>query len=232
MTTTLYHGDALEIMGSFASCSVDAVIADPPYSINTKSDGSGKLNPWADRVNAAFWYREWIGEAKRILKPSGCLWSFLNWRSMTTFQKASDDIGWPIESLLIWDKAFPGTGSLKGLRSSYEMVALWAGDRFAIPDRGLLDIQRFKWSTTKPNGHPAEKPVSLVQWLIEISTKPGEVIFDPFTGSGTTAEACIKTGRNFIGSEIDPNWHKYAINRAERVEQQIPLFESNGPSTR
>ena len=147
---------------------------------------------------------------------------------MTTFQKASDDLGWPIESLLIWDKAFPGTGSLKGLRPSYEMVALWVGDRFAISDRGLLDIQRFKWSTTKPNGHPAEKPVSLVQWLIEISTKPGGVIFDPFAGSGTTAEACIKTGRNFIGSEIDPNWHKYAVGRVERIEQQIPLFESNG----
>ncbi len=223
-TAKLYHGDCLEFLQSIPSSSVDAVITDPPYSINTKSDGSGKLNPWADRVNAAFWYREWMSQARRILKPTGCLWSFLNWRSMVTFQKAADDIGWPIESLLIWDKTFPGVGSMKGLRACYEMVALWANDNFAIPDRGLMDIQRFKWATTKPTGHPAEKPVALIEWLIGICTKPGDVVVDLFAGSGTTAEACIKSGRNFIGSEIDPNWFSYAARRIDAAQAQLSLF--------
>lgn len=152
---TLHLGDCLEFMRGLETASVDCVLTDPPYSINTKSDGSGKLNPWADRVNAAFWYREWIGACYRVLKPSGCLWSFLNWRSIVTFQKASDDLCWPIESLLVWDKQWIGPGGQKGLRPSYEFVALWAKDDFGIDDRGIPDLQRFKWSSNKPTGHPA-----------------------------------------------------------------------------
>lgn len=231
MSVELYLGDCLDFMRTLRTASIDAVIVDPPYSINTKSDGSGKLNPWADRVNAAFWYREWMDQSRRILKPTGCMWSFLSWRSMVTFQKAADDLGWPIESLLVWDKHHMGPGGVKGLRPTFELVALWAGDKFAIPDRGLRDVQRYDWSSTKPNGHPAEKPVALVEWLITISTQPGNLVADFFAGSGTTAEACIKTGRDFIGSEIDPNWHAYAVGRIDKVRSQTILFvdEPNQP---
>ena len=55
MNYTLHHGDCLEILRSLPSGSVDAVVTDPPYGINTKSDGNGKLNPWADLCNSAFW---------------------------------------------------------------------------------------------------------------------------------------------------------------------------------
>jgi DNA modification methylase len=221
---TLHLGDCIDTLRTLPTASIDCVLADPPYSINTKSDGQGKLNPWADRVNAALWYREWIGECRRVLKPSGCLWSFLNWRSLVTFQKAADDLYWSIESLLVWDKCWIGPGGPKGLRPSYELVALWAGERFSIENRGIPDIARFKWSSLKPSGHPAEKPINLVRWLIEISTKPGAVVYDPFTGSGTTGIACAQTGRDFIGSEIDPNWHEYALGVIRAAQQQPSLF--------
>jgi site-specific DNA-methyltransferase (adenine-specific) len=220
---TLHQGDCLEYMHTLPTGSVDAVITDPPYSINTKSDGQGKLNPWADRVNAAFWYREWMGEARRILKPTGCLWSFLNWRSMTTFQKATDDLRWSIESVLVWDKCWIGPGGPRGLRPSYEMVGLWAMEDFAIEDRGIYDIQRFKWSSHKPTGHPAEKPIDLIKWLIEISTKPGAIVADFFVGSGTTPAACLDTGRDFMGTEIDPIWYEYCLKRIEQIQQQPQL---------
>ena len=225
MTVQLYHGDCLEMMKSIPAGSVDAVITDPPYSINTKSDGAGKLNPWADRINSAFWYREWMGEARRILKPTGCMWSFLNWRSMVTFQKATDDLRWSIESLLVWDKCCIGPGGLRGLRPSYELVGLWAMENFAIENRGIPDIQRFKWASRKPTGHPAEKPLMLIEWLINISTKPNDTVIDLFVGSGTTAEACIKNGRNFIGSELDPIWFNYAQKRIEQTQAQ-PILEA------
>jgi DNA modification methylase len=224
-TVTLYQGDCLEIMRTLPAGSVDAVITDPPYSINTKSDGQGKLNPWADRVNAAFWYREWMGEVRRILKPTGCLWSFMNWRSMVTFQKATDDLRWSIESVLVWDKCWIGPGGPKGLRPSYELVGLWAMENFAIEDRGIYDIQRFKWSSIKPTGHPAEKPMPLIEWLIGICTKPGDTVMDLFFGSGTTAEACLKSDRYFIGCEIDPIWHEYAKRRIEQAQAQPALLE-------
>lgn len=224
MTYTLHLGDCLDLFRTIDTASVDCIVADPPYSINTKSDGQGKLNPWADRINSAFWYREWMGECRRVLKNTGCMWSFFNWRSFVTFQKASDDLSWPIESLLVWDKCWIGPGGHKGLRPSYEFVGLWAMDKFTIPDRSLPDIARFKWSSDKPSGHPAEKPANLVSWLIEISTKQEAVILDPFCGSGTSAESALTAKRNFIGFELDSFWHKYAEKRAQAAAGQSKLF--------
>jgi site-specific DNA-methyltransferase (adenine-specific) len=213
-------GDCLEVMRGMDAGSVDAVITDPPYMINTKSDGMGKLSPWADRVNGAFWYQQWIGQARETLKPSACLWSFLNWRSFVTFQKAADDLRWPIESVLVWDKSWIGPGGPRGLRPSYEMVALWAMPSFAIENRGLPDIQVFPWSSFKPNGHPAEKPLDLMVWLIEHSTRPGDLVVDLFAGSGTTGVACVQTGRRFIGIEIDEGYADIARARIAKAAEQ------------
>lgn len=96
----LLNGDCLELMKNIPAGSVDMVCTDPPYMINTKSTGAGKLNPWGDYCNAAYWYAEWMRQARRLLKPTGCLWSFLNWRSFVTFQKAACDIGWPLKACL------------------------------------------------------------------------------------------------------------------------------------
>ena len=218
-------GDCLEVMRGMDAGSVDAVITDPPYMINTKSDGMGKLSPWADRVNGAFWYQQWIGQARATLKPSACLWSFLNWRSFVTFQKAADDLRWPIESVLVWNKSWIGPGGPRGLRPSYEMVALWAMPSFAIENRGLPDIQVFPWSSFKPNGHPAEKPLDLMVWLIEHSTRPGELVVDLFTGSGTTGVACVQTGRRFIGIEIDEGYADIARARIAKAAEQARQLE-------
>lgn len=219
----LLQGDCLELMKDIPDSSVDMVLTDPPYMINTKSTGAGKLNPWADYCNASFWYAEWMRQAKRILKNAGCLWSFFNWRSFVTFQKAACDIGWPMESVLVWDKCWIGPGGAKGLRPSYELVALWAMPDFKIENRGLYDIQRFKWSSKKPHGHPAEKPVDLMKWIIEQSTRPGDTICDLFMGSGTTGEACMLTGRSFIGMELDPSYFETACKRIGEAQKQIKL---------
>ncbi len=215
----LLQGDCLELIKEIPDGNVDMVLTDPPYMINTKSTGAGKLTPWADYCNASLWYAEWIRQARRILKNTGCLWTFLNWRSFVTFSKASCDIRWPIESVLVWDKCWMGPGGVKGLRPCYELVALFAMPDFKLEDRGLYDIQRFKWSSKKPNGHPAEKPVDLMKWIVEQSTNPGETVCDLFMGSGTTGVACVNTGRDFIGMELDPVYFETAKRRIEETQQ-------------
>ena len=213
--------DCLEGLKEIPDKSVDLVVTDPPYGIGIKSQGSNKagqgakLNPWADICNAALWYTAWLQECKRIIKDDGAVWSFINWRYFTTLQKAGLDIGWAIESLLVWYKCWIGPGGAKGLRPSYEQVALFAGPDFKIENRSLADIQRFKWASYKPTGHPAEKPLDLIRWLIQTSgKKDGALIVDPFSGSGTTACAAILEGCNYIGFEMDSNW-------AEKSEQRI-----------
>lgn len=209
---TIYHGDCREILPTLSD--VDLVLTGPPYGINTKSDGGGKLSPWADLCNASLWYELWIAECRKIISPAGALWTFLNWRSMVTFQKASCAVGWPIESLLVWDKGWIGPGDMRGLRPSYELVALFSMPDFALANRGLPDVRKSQWSSHKPNGHPAEKPVDLVQWIA--SESGGGLILDPFTGSGTTLVAAVNLGRRAIGIEID---EKYCEIAAKRVQQ-------------
>lgn len=218
----IFHGDCREILPGVRGAG--AVVVDPPYGINTKSDGTGKINPWADLCNAAMFYEWWVGQCRRAIADDGCVWSFLNWRSLVTFQKAACDLGWPIESLLVWDKEWIGPGGSRGLRPSYELVALWCGPDFSIENRGLPDIQRFKWAGHKPTGHPAEKPVPLARWLIHHSGSDGPTL-DPFMGSGTTLVAAKLEGRKAIGIEIE---ERYCEIAAKRLAQGVlPFGEAN-----
>lgn len=217
---TLYLGDCLEIVPTLPK--VDAVITDPPYGINTKSDGSGKLSPWGDLCNSALWYAAWIGAVRSRLQPTGSLWTCLNWRSLVTFQKASCDVAWPIESLMVWDKQWIGPGGTRGLRPSYELVALFGGPDFAVKDRGLADVQRFQVGSFKPNGHPAEKPIALMDFLVKHAG--GKAVLDPFMGSGTTGVAAARAGREFIGIEMDPKWFDIACRRIEDAQRQGRLI--------
>jgi len=88
---------------------------------------------------------------------------------------------------------------------------------FEIPDRDIPDIFEAKWCATKPHGHPAEKPEALMRHLIEISTKPGDLVVDPFMGSGTTGAAALALGRRFVGIEQDATWFDYAAKRIGAV---------------
>lgn len=206
--------------------SVDLVVTDPPYGIGIKSQGGtgSKLNPWADICNASLWYTAWLKECQRVLKDDGACWSFINWRYFPTLCKAGLDTRWHVESLLIWDKCWIGPGGVKGLRPSYEQVALFVMPGFAIQDRSLADIQRFKWASHKPTGHPAEKPVDLIRWIIKSSGKSGNgaVILDPFMGSGTTGAAAVLEGCNYIGFEMDPEWVAKGQQRIDTVANAIP----------
>lgn len=219
------HGDCLDVLASLAPNSAAVVFADPPYGVNTKSDGMGKLNPWADMVNSALWYREWIGLCRRVLRQDGCLWSCMNWRSIVTFQKAACDLGWPIESLLVWHKDWIGPGGSKGLRPAYELVALWAMPDFAVKNRGIADVQTFAWSSQKPNGHPAEKPIALADFCLKHS--PAGLVVDPFAGSGTGGVAAVLAGRDYLGVEVDEVWAELARRRIDAAESQTTFSLDN-----
>lgn len=221
----LYLGDCMEVIPTLGK--VDSVITDPPYGINTKSDGSGKLSPWGDMCNSAYWYAAWFAACRDRLEDHGCMWASLNWRSLVTFQKASCDISWPIESLMVWDKQWIGPGGMKGLRPSYELVALFAQPGFSIKNRGLPDVQQFPVGSHKPNGHPAEKPVSLMDFLVKHSGDG--TVLDCFMGSGTTGVAAINAGRKFIGIEQDQKWFDVACQRIERAVSQGQLFAPEQP---
>jgi site-specific DNA-methyltransferase (adenine-specific)/modification methylase len=80
-----------------------------------------------------------------------------------------------------------------------------------------------RWAT-EGRLHPTQKPVALMEWCIKRYTQPGATVFDPFMGSGTTGVACVRTGRNFIGCEIDPTYYAIAQRRIAEAQLQPPLF--------
>lgn len=116
-----------------------------------------------------------------------------------------------------------------------------------IPNKGRKPVPDFKkrfpshWfgpefpyatenpSTLKARGifHPTVKGLQLIEWIIQLMTDPGAVVLDPFMGSGTTAVACIRTGRKFIGSEIKPRFHKLCLRRIREAEKGLGMMSKS-----
>lgn len=226
----LLQGDCMDLLDTLET-KVDAVITDPPYMIEGASDMGGKINPWCDLLNGSYFYSLFFRKCSEILKETGCIYACLNWRSLASYQKAAYDAGLVIRSLLIWDKAMLGPGML--LRPTYECVALIPMKKFKIRNNSLRDIQRFPWQSVKPHGHPAEKPETLMEWLINSCTDAGDLVLDPMMGSGTTGAAAIKTRRRFIGIEHDPNCFEIAKQRITSGYQTYGVeWDNDAPKAR
>ena len=215
-SVTIYHGDALDVLPTLKGSSVDLVVTDPPYVIGAVSAGNmaSKAGGWGDMMNSSRWFRDWYRECRRILKPTGALWTFCNWRSLPVLMKAAIDSDFPVASVLVWHKDWIGPGGSVGLRPSYEMVALLPMPEFSIEDRGINDVWVHKWASHKPSGHPAEKPVALLARIIRESG--GGVVLDPFLGSGSTLVAAKNVGATAIGIESEDRWCSLAADRASQ----------------
>lgn len=217
---TIHKGDCREIMPELSS--VDLVVTDPPYAFGMASTfHEGKNGGWGDMMNAAEFYAGILRACYRLTENrQGSAWVFNSWRSIPTLMRAAFEARWSIESLLVWDKMWIGPGGQRGLRPSYEVVALFAHQDFALENRGLPDIWRSQWAAQRPNEHPAEKPVALIEKIIRESlppmdccAAPGHIVLDPFMGSGTTLRAAKNAGHRAIGIEIEERWCEVAANR-------------------
>ncbi len=98
------------------------------------------------------------------------------------------------------------------------------------PDVPYTDVWTFKTVQAYEGKHVCEKPIALMEHIILSSTKPGAIVFDPFTGSGTTGVACAMNGRSFIGCEKDAHWHGYATRRIRKAAAQPRLFDAPKPT--
>jgi len=227
---TLYHGDSLEIMDELTPGSVAHVVTDPPYILQAGSSSTkgSKTGGWADMMNASHWYTAWYKQCGELLNSYGSLWTFGNWRTLPAMQRAAIDSGLPATSLLIWDKMWIGPAGPQALRSSHEVCMVMAREGFKLPDRSQADVLRVQGSSSKPTGHPAEKPVALLRRIVELTgAKPGDLILDPFTGSGTGLVAARELGCRAIGIEAEEKWCEVA---AERLSQQPFDFAGITPS--
>lgn len=231
---TLYHGDAFEVLPEIAGGSVDHTVTDPPYILQAGSSlkAGSKTGGWADMMNASHWFAAWYREAGRITKHSGSVWSFGNWRSIPVMMRAAIDAGLPTTSLMVWDKDWIGPAGPQGLRTQHEVCMVMANPDFKLPDRSQGDVLRIRASSSKPTGHPAEKPVPLLRRTIELTgAMPGQTILDPFSGSGTAAVAAREVGVKVVAIEAEERWCEVAASRLQELPQPMFLAEDLAPAS-
>lgn len=193
----LHNVDCLEFMRTMSDKSVDAVITDPPY---LEGDFSFML-PELERIS------------KRVLLTPGKIESF-NWiaRKKPTWEYC-------------WKTNTKSLGGASTFHIGFEPILSY-GFPITPPANDVFDYP-IQSDTTNPGGkgHPWPKPINLIKSFVGYWSKPGDTIFDPFMGSGTTGVACVQLGRNFIGCEIDPDYFAIAEKRIRDAQQQPNLFE-------
>jgi len=215
---TLHLGDCLEYMRTMDAGSVDAVITDPPYGISySPSQNSAKA--WGLKTFAG----DVVVSGDNVkFNPS----PFINFGSVVLFGANHYADRLPASSAwVVWDKR-------DGLESNdfADCEMIWTNS-----DK-VARVFKHRWSGALRDSergiervHPTQKPVILMRWLIENYTQPGDTVFDPFMGSGTTGVACMQLGRNFIGCEIDPQYFAIAERRIKDAAAQPALFTLDEP---
>lgn len=226
---TLHLGDCLEFMRSMPDKSVDAVITDPPYNI-----GFDKYASYDDRLTDTE-YIALLGALSRFPKIAISQYPEESMKYIVPALGAPEHVGaWCYNSQLPRRfrliNYYGGKPDYSRIKQPYKNPAdKRVAHRIANGSEGTGlyewwdDIQLVKNVSGEKTEHPCPVPVALVGRIITLFTEPGDTIFDPFTGSGTTAIACIETGRNFIGCEIDPGYFAIAERRIKQAQQQMVM---------
>ena len=217
--------DCLEGLKEIPDNSVDLIVTDPPYFLSMGHAGDrdnarkimGTSNrTFNDLAIAKPFYAQLFREFRRVLKEDGSFYFFTDWRGYA-FYFPIINAELPVRNLIVWDKK-SGPGSYYSF--AHELI-IFGTAAPKLKNKGGTNVLRmaaFCSGAKTTNGekvHPTQKPVELIQKFIEDSTDPGAVVLDTFMGSGTTAVACIRTGRNFIGFELDEKYHAIAMDRVD-----------------
>lgn len=218
----LLHGDCLELMKDIPDNSVDLIITDPPYrgisggKAGKKNQPSGILTQNDGKLfqHNNIKPEAWFPELYRVLKPKSHCYIMTNTINLRTYLNLANECGFLLHNLLVWQKnnATPNKWYMK---NAEYILFLRKGSQKFINHMGSKTVHSF--ANVKTRRHPTEKPISLMEFYIKNSSKPAEVVFDPFMGSGTTGVACMNTGRNFIGIELDEKYFDIACKRIEDV---------------
>jgi len=228
----IYQADCLAFMKGLPDNCIDLVVADPPY--NDLSMFRGNLGGTGKCLGAHGWFKNdqvpeaefnvfflaVLAELKRILKPDKHIYIFCNHKVVDRF-KPMFMRHFHYVNLLVWDKVLMGLGWC--YRQQYELILLGSnGKHNKIKVSGYKgNILRFKRLVNNSRRHPTQKPENIISELIANSSNEGDLVFDPFLGSGTTAVAATKLSRNFLGCELEAKYIQMANLRLEQLQQPI-----------
>ena len=211
----IYQGDCLEVMKGIPDKSIDSIIVDPPYGIDFQSARRTDKTQWKPKIiNDKTPFTAWTDEAFRILKDDSGLLCFTRWDTEQQFRDALTKSGFKCKQQIIWDKVVHGMGDLKGdFASQHENIIFATKGRFIFKGKRPKSIFRFQRVTSDKLVHPNEKPIELLEALVNAITIENDLVLDCFAGTGTTGVACKNLNRNYILIEQDENYCKIANSR-------------------
>lgn len=206
--------DAIEFLKGIKSASVDLIVTDPAYeslekhrSVGTTTrlkQSKGSSNKWFGIFpNERF--EEFFYECYRVLKKNSHLYVMSDCETMFVIKPIGEEAGFKFWKDIIWEKLVndwsgPATGMGFHYRNSTEKILFFEKGKRKLRDLSMLDVLKHPRIC---NGYPTEKPVSLMQDLIYQSSKPGDLVIDPFCGYGAVPRAAISLGRNSMANDID-----------------------------
>lgn len=167
-------------------------------------------------------FQDWLPEVYRVLKDETHCYIMVNGRNLAELQKQAEKFGFVYQNLLIWEKG-NATPNKFYLNACEFILMLRKGGEKWINNMGTKNILRVP-NNVGNKVHPTEKPVSLIQCLIENSSNEGDIVLDPFAGSSPVAVACSKSNRKYICIEIDEKYFRASIKRLEDEQRQGTLF--------
>ena len=248
---SILQGDCIDMMRALPDDSIDLIFADPPYNLQLKgtlhrpdnSEVAAVTDHW-DQFDSFAAYdrftREWLAEARRILKPDGAIWVIGSYHNIFRVGSALQDAGFWLLNDVIWRKSNPMPNFRgKRLTNAHETL-IWASksetSKYTFNYEALKvlndDVQmRSDWVLPICTGHerlkgkdgakahPTQKPQSLLHRVLVGTTNPGDVVLDPFFGTGTTGAVAKMLGRNWIGIEREDDYIAAAQARLSRIRQ-------------
>lgn len=219
-TNVIYNEDCVNgllMWGGYC----DLILTDPPYNLSRKNNFhtlKGRNGIDFGEWDKGFDLTGWIKTATDCLRVGGSIIIFNARRNMGIIADTLEDCGCSVKELIQWQKSNPMPRNRDRLYVTACEFAIWA-----VKGKGwTFNRQRSTYENTifqhpivsaKGRIHTTQKPVELMRDLIMIHSNEGEIVLDPFIGSGTTAVAALETGRRYIGYEIDKRYYTAAIER-------------------
>lgn len=207
---TVWQGDCLELMKEMPDKCIDLVVTDPPYGIKYKYDIYEDTEENLSRLIASA-----VPEIRRVAKIVAI---FTGVQNVWKYPQADWIIGY------VWNTT--GSFGLYGY-NQWQPIILYGKDVKgfgSVNGQIKSDVIRFSGMASagysKEKSHPCPKPENIIKKLVARLSFPGEIVFDPFMGSWTTARACVDLGRNFVGAELSA---EYCEIGRQRLRQQVLL---------
>ncbi len=204
----LVCADAFPWLRALPDESVDLVLTDPPYESLEKHRAVGtttRLKQSKASSNERFGvipnarFAELFEQFYRVLKPNRHLYMFVDQETAFAVKPMGEAVGFRFWKPLVWDKVSIGMGY--HYRNTYEFILFFEKGKRKLNDLRVSDVLR---NVRVRNGYPAEKPLPVCSVLVHQSTQPGELVIDPFMGSGTSLAAASLSDRRFAGCDVNP----------------------------